>query len=1368
MALNVTSRPQILISSSGDLKTLRGAIEQELRANLVGLSPGIFRWEVITEDGLWIEPGSPIQQQIDHLMGEDVTATIVMFGERVGEPLLGDPLEKTAGILDAWKAHGLRHPWPESEEERSRLLDDGCFPLTGTVYELLVALEQNKEHGKPLFIGYIADQYIDANTDFADLKLNDEAWYNQAAEGSANSDKRKIWKDTVYTPQCRAVVNLIQALQSHGTFPFRFPTEDDLKHRAARKISEQLRAFFHDVLSGSGFKRDLTHFSTQDPLPLPDRVELRAELVERFKQSMARGTVLALSGKSGCGKSSLLQKGLLGSDDLNIKNALPFAFRPTDVSARSGDTPFEKLCRLLRSFLEDSYILAPGLAEPKGGTLSSRIEAAVTSLVDAMEKYDRVLLLGVDQFEEILDLAAADTEAQRDKPESWWHVLRFIGRAVEENQRIGVAATLEFQRRSYPETLKLEERAGIRIEDISVEFNESDVRAFVERSAQDRGIQIDSRLIRDIEKMVYEYEEAKAKSHGGVVRASFLPLLSLWMHRFYNKFEDWKYKKRSGNNGETLSLGREYLGSSRPILRQDLADRQIALNLQNLVSELVRDAWIDAGQLEDAQEGYEVTDAEELNEFVGVVARRSEVWKRFVAKCFFQGRQNLNLFCQVLRDRGVDEVPGTKFIPAPQPDENTLDLFFGALVGVDPKGNMRLKDMPRQTDLTIQGRLIEAHLERRLLEPIADTNRVRLVHQAVVDYWPIAHDWFKDKKELLKIESDLEVYAHRAGTSVDYTEEAKNPETLEKVCTVLTHNRGKWIGDGLVDLDSEEQALRSFCLAVISAVHFGTTEVGAGLSDDDVVPVAYVAALYNLPEPMGRWLAGPSLLQRFLNFLFRRKEVSLVDYVSPKGSTLLHRACWSSPDVVRILLENGAKPRIDSDGWHPISAAIQTGNFDVIERLLPFFGGPEDSIFVNPKTDNDDRPYTMLHEAAKSDSTRSLEILLPKAKNADVIGLFGSTPLRAAVIAGRRENVQLLLEAGANCFQPDDNGYTALHWACTPDDPGIAKLFFRKLSDKEKYDLMLVGKGKEGRETNAVQFAAGMAAPEVLREILVQSEGQDISAEGSHPLLFALNAGRGGVSDPKADRISKCVTQLLHYSVATPADVLQKALLIAAEGQPDAFRIVLDHIVLHSEDLTDFPVELILDLALDTRDRRAQSVLSKRKGFLDCVLKNGKRVDREFLQGASITSIQYCMVRNIEPQRDTELFRLEAALRICRDGLVDNPVSSDRSGAAARLNELFPGVDPTRLHPVIMAILEDHNTTVHQVLLGSISSTQVRSLLHRLATKGELEAFEEVVRGLTLPLPLDIYDRVPSSLAPHARRKAFEEIEKSLQPERVH
>ncbi|MDB6056527.1 MAG: serine/threonine-protein phosphatase 6 regulatory ankyrin repeat subunit A-like isoform [Verrucomicrobiales bacterium] len=120
------------------------------------------------------------------------------------------------------------------------------------------------------------------------------------------------------------------------------------------------------------------------------------------------------------------------------------------------------------------------------------------------------------------------------------------------------------------------------------------------------------------------------------------------------------------------------------------------------------------------------------------------------------------------------------------------------------------------------------------------------------------------------------------------------------------------------------------------------------------------------------------------------------DLRNSAGQTPLMLAAWARhPQTVTLLIKNGANPSAyDRYGW----AALHT----------PWNAKPADS-----------------------DYTAVMEILVAnKARiNAKTGVPFGYTPIMGAAMAGDKETVELLLDAGAKVNDADEHGQTALSYA---------------------------------------------------------------------------------------------------------------------------------------------------------------------------------------------------------------------------------------------------------------------------------------------------------------------------------------------------
>ncbi len=89
-----------------------------------------------------------------------------------------------------------------------------------------------------------------------------------------------------------------------------------------------------------------------------------------------------------------------------------------------------------------------------------------------------------------------------------------------------------------------------------------------------------------------------------------------------------------------------------------------------------------------------------------------------------------------------------------------------------------------------------------------------------------------------------------------------------------------------------------------------------------------------------------------------------------------------------------------------------------------------------------------LHTAAMVKDAQYLRLLLQQAPQVNMCNLVtGATPLAAAVLAGREEQVRMLLNAGADSTLSDRVGDTPLHLAAKINAPQLALLLLQTGAD---------------------------------------------------------------------------------------------------------------------------------------------------------------------------------------------------------------------------------------------------------------------------------------------------------------------------------
>lgn len=141
----------------------------------------------------------------------------------------------------------------------------------------------------------------------------------------------------------------------------------------------------------------------------------------------------------------------------------------------------------------------------------------------------------------------------------------------------------------------------------------------------------------------------------------------------------------------------------------------------------------------------------------------------------------------------------------------------------------------------------------------------------------------------------------------------------------------------------------------------------------------------------------------------------------PKLAPLADAVARGDADALRAALSGVHPDTPGSDGSSLLQLAVAAGHADVVAVLL------------DAGADPDRQPPGgggAVHVAAFGDDPAVLKLLLERGGDPDLRNsATGETPLVRAILGGGREQVRLLLAAGADPGAPDDNGATPLHAA---------------------------------------------------------------------------------------------------------------------------------------------------------------------------------------------------------------------------------------------------------------------------------------------------------------------------------------------------
>ena len=157
------------------------------------------------------------------------------------------------------------------------------------------------------------------------------------------------------------------------------------------------------------------------------------------------------------------------------------------------------------------------------------------------------------------------------------------------------------------------------------------------------------------------------------------------------------------------------------------------------------------------------------------------------------------------------------------------------------------------------------------------------------------------------------------------------------------------------------------------------------------------------------------------------------------GSTPLHRAAVDSgEEVVALLLREGADVNAQDYeyGATPLHLACHRGDFSIVATLL--------ANGANPNFVTDEGNVAAAYSAARGDD-KMLALLIEhgfdsKAKLRHPMGIW-------AARSGQTTTVQLLLDAGCEINQGDNEGWTALHAACSDNMLDMVNFLLAKGAD---------------------------------------------------------------------------------------------------------------------------------------------------------------------------------------------------------------------------------------------------------------------------------------------------------------------------------
>lgn len=900
-------------------------------------------------------------------------------------------------------------------------------------------------------------------------------------------------------------------------------------------------------------------------------------------------------------------------------------------------------------------------------------------LLEVLEYQNIELAIGIDQFEEMLD-EMAQFSSNNHRTRGWWLLLRFF-KQIAVSQRVHLVATLESSRRDTFTKLEIESVVGLPFRTCSADVTAKEIKNIAEKGFTSGGLRLHGSLLQEIQDKWDAFQQKRATT---IVAASPLPLACLWFAQLYEANEDRAQKTDREDGGSTLGQKMANVTTEQTALTLEDIGGSDAVSFEGVIDRLASEAWTEALG-EKPPEGRVIENPEA---YLGLIA------------------------------------------------------FFDPLVAFDKSNHLRLLSAPSNAGHKYTERFYISFIKHRLLVPAGRPDRVRLVHQAVINQWSPAQEWLEWRQAYLETECSL-LEAAKVWVFAGRKKVRKNADLIQQAAQVLLVNRAEWKSATPDSLSDGNGSLRDYCLALIGKATNGLEPIQISLSGTRVISVT---AMYQLKPILQKLLrATPEAL-----FLESKYE-----------DTLLNWAATVDGPATEVLIDSAYEAgkrewlkKPSTSGWHPIATAIQEHANENFRLLINEYDDWNVIVASGERT--------MLHIAAMVDNLVAASHLAQSPGiNFNHKNSGGNSPIDTASLHGSENVFRFLVEKDQQFVE--EGSYNPLHRAAINNKVDIIKAALSSpYLDEEIKEKALVHKPRPLSGTPLMEAARGRA-PETLAELLEYCEPNDEvhrELSGRTLLHLALSVtGDSKLSINEQNRATQCVKILLEddrVDVMALADG-KTALEIGAEDDQfkSARRVLRQYMPLDYGKMSPALKQADL-LSNNSKDYRrllehAPQVLSDKLGNitgLDLLIDEKRtRVLTAILQ------------EGIAP---TSLLRRRWSKLIT--------LASEPNEAALRraLLEYIPMKSKADLSPLLDAAIRDADRREND-LISSLFARGVRlpygtnainrSTFHDLAIVGEIERFEILVKSHNFKLPIDSWGRAPSELASTVNQGAFKELE---------
>jgi FOG: Ankyrin repeat len=286
-------------------------------------------------------------------------------------------------------------------------------------------------------------------------------------------------------------------------------------------------------------------------------------------------------------------------------------------------------------------------------------------------------------------------------------------------------------------------------------------------------------------------------------------------------------------------------------------------------------------------------------------------------------------------------------------------------------------------------------------------------------------------------------------------------------------------------------------------------------------------------------------------------------------SSLVHASETGNLEEIRRLLQAGADPNADENGNYALHKAALYGHREVVRLLLDYGADPNAQDFeggiplssaIHSSSQFPNKPPSVIKEIVTDLLNAGAD---PNRKDEFLSEGTHSFALIDAVVYELSEVVRLLLEAGADPDTPDSEGFTALDYAESAEDPEILQLV-REYSNKKSIHVQLYEAVQNNQLKKVQELLNAGADPNRSVALLTSVNQRNIEM-----IKLLLNSGANPNPEPHHDNtpLSTAVwnndielATLLLEAGAKPGRTVYPEIWMAVEnGYTDMVRLLLDY-----------------------------------------------------------------------------------------------------------------------------------------------------------------------------------------------------------------